>query len=124
MSMSNGRELFSNQASKQTIMIIRHFSFSQLVTVALLFAYSWTAQAGTSSDRKFRWRLTNVSVPIQLPVSFGPFKELNTWYPSINDPAMFGKARLTLYPMVTVNSGETVSWRVKGPYDFGARSFP
>jgi uncharacterized delta-60 repeat protein len=76
-----------------------------------------TALGGISSDGKFRWRLTNVSVP---SLDGGP----DTWAPSLNDPAMFGKARLTLYPMVAVNPGEAVTWGIAGPYNLLTQQFP
>jgi len=105
--------------------LIVHSLIRLIVLLALLCGPFENSRAGTSSSGTFRWRLTNVSVPVQLPNVPGlPFKELNLWYPSINDPAMFGKARLTLYPTVSVNPGEAVSWQVKGPYDFRTRNFP
>src|ERR1043166_2411427 len=61
--------------------------------------------AGTNTTGKFRWRLTNVSIP-----ALHGAPDPNA--PIINDPAMFGKARLTLYPTVDVNPGESVSWSI------------
>src|SRR5262245_61078111 len=74
--------------------------------------------AGAAAGGKFQWNLSHTSIPTT------NFFGFTRWSPTINDPEMFGRTRLTLRPTVQTYANDTITWSVLGPYDFVARRFP